>query len=131
MRYNTSWMALCVSVLSPLAMSFATFSGISHAQHGSPGKPNPKECETYVVRRVEIHGNAHTRDRSIRRRIALNEGELFSERDIERSIKNLNRWGHLHRLRREDVTVTFASDDPDMPDWHCFADVAVHIKEKR
>jgi outer membrane protein assembly factor BamA len=89
-----------------------------------------KECETYSVWRVEWIGNSYTADWSIRRRIALDEGEVFSERDIERSIKNLNRWGHLKHLRREDITVTFRGNDSEPQGKRCLAKVVFRVKEK-
>jgi hypothetical protein len=127
-KQNRSRRALRFLVLPLSAMVFVSLLGTTHSHSGPPSRS--KECETYVVRRIVFDGNAHTRDWSIRRRIALSEGAPFLERDVEKTIKNLNRWGHLKKITREDVTVTFATEDSDTPDWHCFADVAVHIQEK-
>jgi Surface antigen variable number repeat len=91
----------------------------------------PAECRTYSVRRIEFIGNDNTRDRIVRRRIAFSEGKTLSEQDIERTIKNLNRLKRLEKLKREDIEITYAVEDPATPGWHCFADILIRIKEKK
>jgi len=116
-------------VLSLAALFLASYVRASGSQAGPQSES--RDCDRYLVRRIEFNGNAHTGDRPIRRRIALSEGRSLSERDIEKTIKNLNRWGRLERITREDVIVAFSTDDPETPSWHCFADVRIHVREKR
>jgi outer membrane protein assembly factor BamA len=94
-------------------------------------KEKATECSTYSVRRIEFTGNAHTRDRYVRRKITLSEGKPLSERDIERTIKNLNRLRRLEELTRADITIAYGVEDPETPAWHCFADIHIHVKEKK
>jgi len=89
------------------------------------------ECRTYAVRRIEVTGNENTRDNIIRRRIVLSEGKTLAEKDIEQTLKNLNRLKRIERLKREDIETTYAVKDPATPDWHCFADILIRIKEKK
>ena len=89
------------------------------------------ECRTYAVRRIEFIGNENTRDRIVRRRVTFSEGKTLTEKDIEQTMKNLNRLKRLEKLKREDIEITYAVTDPATPDWHCFADILIHVKEKK
>lgn len=124
-RSRIIFLALVASILLMLLPSRAL---PTWGQTASQNKPT--ECDTYKVRRVEVVGNEHTKDHLIARRIAFSIGSPFSERDIERTIKNLNRWGRLQQIKREDIIVTFSISDPETTSWHCFADVLVRVKEK-
>jgi outer membrane protein assembly factor BamA len=62
-----------------------------------------KEGPAYELRRLEMIGNATTRDRVIRRRVALQEGTTFDEELLELSIKRINRLGIFEEFTREDV----------------------------
>jgi outer membrane protein assembly factor BamA len=50
-------------------------------------------------------GNENTRDRIIRRRVALQEGTAFDEELLELSIKRINQLGIFEEFTREDVAV--------------------------
>jgi len=95
------------------------------------GEEKPAECRTYAIRRIEFIGNENTRDRIVRRRITFSEGKTLTEKDIEQTIKNLNRLKRLEKLKRKDIEITYAVADPATPDWHCFADILIHLKEKK
>jgi hypothetical protein len=127
-RLSRSRIILLPLIASPLLISHSWRALSTCGQTVSHNKPT--ECDTYKVRRVEVVGNKSTKDHSIARRIAFSIGSPFSERDIERTVKNLNRWGRLKQIKREDIIVTFSVSDPEMPDWHCFVDVLVRVKEK-
>lgn len=62
-----------------------------------------KEGPVYLLRRLEMMGNATTRDRVIRRRVALQEGTAFEEELLELSIRRINRLGIFEEFTREDV----------------------------
>jgi outer membrane protein insertion porin family len=64
-----------------------------------------KEGPAYQLRRLEMTGNATTRDRVIRRRVALEEGTTFDEELLELSIKRINRLGIFEEFTSEDVEV--------------------------
>lgn len=91
----------------------------------------PAQCSTYSVRRIEIVGNTHTSDDALMRRIAFRIGKAFTERDIERTIKNLNRFGGVEKVMRQDISIEYGVNDAETPDWHCFADVLIEVKEKK
>ena len=110
-------------------VSLSNLSSASSLQTISPDKP--AECRAYSVRRIEFIGNENTRDRIVRRRVAFSEGKTLSERDIERTIKNLNGLKLLEKLRREDIEIKYAVEEPATPHGHCLADILIHVKEKK
>lgn len=63
------------------------------------------EGPIYHLRRLEMMGNENTRDRIIRRRVALQEGTAFDEELLELSIKRINQLGIFEEFTREDVAV--------------------------
>lgn len=92
---------------------------VTLAHSKSPGQPTPQDTEAappatyscsqpaseqdeiireaerdqYVTRRVEFLGNAHTRDYTLRRKVAigLQEGELFTRWNVIRSLRNVSK----------------------------------------
>ena len=75
------------------------------------------EKNKYTVGRIEFTGNAHIRDNILRRRILLNEGDIFMRRNVLRTIQHLNRLKIIRpvslsdfeiRLRKEEKTVDMA-----------------------
>ena len=89
------------------------------------------DCRTYPVRRIQFIGNENTRDRILRRRITFSEGKPLTEQDIERTIKKLNGLKRLEKLKREDIEIEYGVEDSATPGWHCFADILIHVKEKK
>ena len=63
------------------------------------------EGPVYRVRRLDMIGNANTRDRIIRRRVPLDEGAPFDDELLELSIRRINQLGIFHEFTREDVGV--------------------------
>jgi outer membrane protein assembly factor BamA len=63
------------------------------------------EGPVYLLRRLDMLGNATTRDRVIRRRLALQEGDAFEEDLLELSIKRINELGIFEEFTRENVEV--------------------------
>jgi outer membrane protein insertion porin family len=82
-----------------------------------------KEGPIYELRRLEMHGNATTRDRVIRRRVALQEGAAFDEELLELSIKRINQLGIFEEFTREDVEVVINKKEH-------FVDLAFRLREK-
>jgi outer membrane protein assembly factor BamA len=64
------------------------------------------EGPVYHLRRLEMIGNGNTRDRVIRRRVALQEGAVFDEELLELSLKRINQLGIFEDFTRGDVVVT-------------------------
>jgi outer membrane protein insertion porin family len=64
------------------------------------------EGKQFNVRRIEFTGNTTTRDKVIRREIALEEGQVYNSRLWELSILRLNQLGYFDQLKPDDPNVT-------------------------
>lgn len=72
------------------------------------------------VNRISIFGNTKTRDRVIRRQVALEEGELFSSSKMKTSFTNLNRLRYFEE-------VDFQTERGPAEN---LTDMNIHVKEK-
>ncbi len=84
------------------------------------------EGKQFNVRRIEFRGNTTTRDKVIRREIALEEGQVYNQRLWEVSILRLNQLGYFEQLK---------PDDPDITERHLneqdgTVDLTLKVKEK-
>lgn len=81
---------------------------------------NDAEAAQYTARRVEFSGNQHVRDGVLRKQLVQQEGDVFSRRLLDQSLKNFNSLGLFYpvtlqnieaRLDREnrliDLTISF------------------------
>ena len=64
------------------------------------------EGKQFFVRRIEFQGNTTTRDKVIRREIALEEGQQYNQQLWEFSILRLNQLGYFDQLKADDPNVT-------------------------
>src|SRR5437016_10789190 len=64
------------------------------------------EGKQFFVRRIEFQGNTTTRDKVIRREIALEEGQQYNQRLWELSLLRLNQLGYFDTLKPDDPNVT-------------------------
>lgn len=81
----------------------------------SPTPPSPptvditmrlQEGKQYFVRRIEFTGNTTTRDRVIRREMALYEGGVFNVEALKYTVKRLNQLGYFKPLEdQKDIKV--------------------------
>lgn len=78
----------------------------------------------YTVRRVEFTGNESTRDNVLRRRIFLQEGEVFTRRNLQRSIADLNKLKIMYPLTMRDVFVRLDRSDK-------LIDLTLRFRERR
>ena len=62
------------------------------------------EGKPFYVRRIEFAGNTTTRDKVIRRELAVEEGQLYNTRLWELSLLRLNQLGYFEPLRPEEST---------------------------
>ena len=69
------------------------------------------EKEKYTVSRVEFIGNEHIRDGVLRRRVLLNEGDLFRKRRLLGSIQNLNKLRMLRPVRLANIEIHLHKED--------------------
>jgi len=64
------------------------------------------EGKQFYVRRIEFQGNTTTRDKVIRREIALEEGQIYNSRLWELSLLRLNQLGYFDQLKPDDNNTT-------------------------
>lgn len=77
------------------------------------------------VRRVELAGNLFTRDETVRRKILLNEGDIFSRDNLDRSLQNLSKLKQfVDPGKIEDIQVILNEE-------HRFIDFSIHFLDKR
>jgi outer membrane protein insertion porin family len=60
------------------------------------------EGKQFYVRRIEFQGNTTTRDKVIRRELALEEGQVYNSRLWEFSLLRLNQLGYFNPLKAEE-----------------------------
>ncbi len=63
------------------------------------------EGKQFFVRRIEFQGNTTTRDKVIRRELALEEGQVYNGRLWELSLLRLNQLGYFEQLNPEQDSV--------------------------
>lgn len=64
------------------------------------------EGKQFYVRRIEFVGNTTTRDKVIRRELALEEGGVYNSRLWELSLLRLNQLSYFEQLKPDDPNVT-------------------------
>jgi len=69
------------------------------------------EGKPFFVRRIEFQGNTTTRDKVIRREIALEEGNVYNSRLWELSLLRLNQLGYFDQLKPDDPNITVRTLD--------------------
>ncbi len=84
------------------------------------------EGKQFFVRRIEFSGNTTTRDKVIRREIALEEGQQYNQQLWEFSILRLNQLGYFDQIK---------ADDPNTTERHInekegTVDLTLKLKEK-
>ena len=61
--------------------------------------------QRYTLRRVEFIGNVAISDHDLRRKVVLREGDLFSQRNLAKTLVSLNKLKTLYPLTMRDVIV--------------------------
>jgi outer membrane protein insertion porin family len=69
-----------------------------------------EENKSYSVRRIEFTGNTTTRDKVIRRELALEEGNTYNNRLWELSLQRLNQLQYFEPLKPDESTETHRND---------------------
>jgi outer membrane protein insertion porin family len=69
------------------------------------------EGKQFYVRRIEFQGNTTTRDKVIRREIALEEGNIYDSHLWELSLLRLNQLGYFDQLKPDDPNTTIRQLD--------------------
>jgi outer membrane protein insertion porin family len=84
------------------------------------------EGKQFYVRRIEFVGNTTTRDKVIRREIALEEGSVYNSRLWELSLLRLNQLGYFDVMKPDDPNVTTRQLD----EKNGLVDLTLKVKEK-
>jgi len=84
------------------------------------------EGKQFYVRRIEFQGNTTTRDKVIRREIALEEGQVYNNRLWELSLLRLNQLGYFEQLKPEDPNTT----DRKLDEKNATVDLTLKVHEK-
>lgn len=87
------------------------------------------EGKQYSVRRIEFVGNTTTRDKVIRRELALEEGSLYNTRLWELSLLRLNQLGYFEPLKAEGEEAK-QSTDIKQNNQEGTVDITLKVKEK-
>ena len=78
------------------------------------------------MRRIEFSGNTTTRDKVIRREVALEEGQVYDERLWKLSLLRLNQLGYFEQLKPDDPNVT----ETHLDEKNATVDLTLKVKEK-
>ena len=84
------------------------------------------EGKQFYVRRIEFEGNTTTRDKVIRREIALEEGQIYNSRMWEFSLLRLNQLGYFDQLKPDDPNTT----DRHLDEKNGTVDLTLKVHEK-
>lgn len=82
------------------------------------------EGKPYFVRRIEFVGNTTTRDKVIRRELAIEEGQVYNSRLWDLSILRLNQLGYFDTLKAEEATERKLNDKDGT------VDLTLKVREK-
>ncbi len=84
------------------------------------------EGKQFYVRRIEFQGNTTTRDKVIRREVALEEGNIYNSRYWELSLLRLNQLGYFDQLKPDDPNTT----DRKLDEKNGLVDLTLKVHEK-
>ncbi len=84
------------------------------------------EGKQFYVRRIEFAGNTTTRDKVIRRELALEEGGIYNSRLWELSLLRLNQLSYFDQLKPDDPNVT----EKRLDEKNGYVDLTLHVHEK-
>ena len=84
------------------------------------------EGKQFYVRRIEFQGNTTTRDKVIRRELALEEGQQYNERLWKLSLQRLNQLSFFEQLKPEDPNVT----DRHLDEKNGLVDLTLKLRER-
>ena len=84
------------------------------------------EGKQFYVRRIEFVGNTTTRDKVIRRELALEEGGIYNSHLWELSLLRLNQLSYFDQLKPDDPNVT----EKRLDEKSGQVDLTLHVHEK-
>jgi surface antigen-like variable number repeat protein len=84
---------------------------------------NEAESAKYTARRLEFSGNQHVSDYTLREKFGQHEGEMFSRRLLDQSLKNFNSLRSLYPVTLEDVEERLDREEK-------LIDLAIYFRER-
>lgn len=69
------------------------------------------EKNHFTLRRLELIGNQHIRDATLRRRVLCQEGDVFNRRTLEKSLRSLSRLKIIYPVTVRDIDVHLDRDN--------------------
>jgi len=84
------------------------------------------EGKQFYVRRIEFVGNTTTRDKVIRRELALEEGGIYNSKLWELSLLRLNQLSYFDQLKPDDPNVS----EKKLDEKNGQVDLTLHVHEK-
>jgi len=84
------------------------------------------EGKQFSVRRIEFQGNTTTRDKVIRRELALEEGQVYNEQLWKLSLQRLNQLSFFEQLKPDDPNVT----DRHLDEKEGLVDLTLKVHER-
>lgn len=84
------------------------------------------EGKQFYVRRIEFQGNTTTRDKVIRRELALEEGGIYNSHLWELSLLRLNQLSYFEQLKPDDPNVT----DKKLDEKNGYVDLTLKVHER-
>ena len=85
---------------------------------------NEAQRNQFTVRRVEFLGLTYTRDTLVRGRMGplMNEGELFTRRNLLRSLRRVSTLKQIYPVRLKDVEIRLNASDRLVDMTICFTE---------
>ena len=88
------------------------------------------EGAQFFVRRIEFKGNTTTRDKVIRRELALEEGAVYNKKLWDLSLLRLNQLGYFEPLKPEDEGGAAADTETKVDNQNHTVDLLLKVREK-
>ena len=127
MSITTIVLSLILAILPVAVATQEQSSATGSSQCSQPAEEQnalirEAERDHYTTRRVEFIGNNYTRDMVLRRRIniGLNEGDLFTRRNLIRSLRNVNTLKVIYPVKVADVELHLNHSEKTVDMIICF-----------
>ena len=124
---NRSLAPMLVLLLMPAFVQAQSGAQVVASECSQPTKERDTiireaENDRYTTRRVEFIGNRYIRDATLRSRtnIGLQEGDLFTRRNLARSLRNVSTVKGIYPVRMKDVELRLSRDDKTVDVVICF-----------
>ena len=115
---------LSLKIATALALSLC-LAGPAPARQPPPQEQPPCHphrgdfhlVEGLTIRRVVFYGNEHTSDSLIRRTLRLEEGKVFTVRDLRRGLARVQRLGIFEKVSDDDIEWCTSDGPPGEVDF--------------